>query len=171
MTKRLWNRTSLIGLCLVGLAAWGCGGGDAADSTATSSAPDEVQQDSKDDDAEPSHRIVGYWRGNVDLDKKDVEDMKLTDAQFDAIAKMQMSVEFREDGTMRLAGTTQGQPDESLGKWKLLQDGKKNVTIRSSEDDGPTKELELTFEGDDAFSMPLPGPLERMGAMHFRRLR
>ena len=142
------------------LSCVGCGGTDSGSSASDdSSAGQSVEQ-----------KLVGAWSGDVEISGSQ-GDSQLTDAQLTTLKSMKLDIEFKSDGTMVLSGNSNGQPYESRGRWEVLRHEGKKVVFRSTENDGPTKDLEIELEDATTFSMPLPAPITELGSMRFRKLR
>ncbi|HAY81299.1 MAG TPA: hypothetical protein DCY79_15960 [Planctomycetaceae bacterium] len=116
----------------------------------------------------PEQRLLGKWQGTLQIDG-DLASDTLTPEQITAIQGATMLVEFQNNGKLNLGVT--GQPAQASGTWELLSADENCITIVSTEADGKSTDLELHFQEDNVFSMPLPGPLAKAGLMEFRRLR
>jgi hypothetical protein len=96
---------------------------------------------------------------------------KLSPDQLANLQGMRMEMTFRENGELLLRGETAGRPYESENRWKLVTAQGAKVTIESTDAQGQSKPIDLLFEGQDAFRMPLQTEVANLGAMKFQRLR
>jgi hypothetical protein len=115
------------------------------------------------------HRLIGAWHGEIQVNQSEQTKL-LNDQQISELKAMTIDIDFQTDGSMKLSGTSFGKPYSSNGQWELLNENGNEVTIKSTESEDSTKEITVLFEGDNSFSMPLPGPLSRLGAMQFKRV-
>lgn len=154
-----WGGILAIGGMLIGVAFTGCGskesGGPAANAEAKPSGP---------------HQLIGAWHGEVWVDEAQASQV-LTQDQLKAVKGTMMDVEFKADGEMVLSGVNNGKPYTTTGKWELVKQEGPRVVIKSVEAEGAEKEILVRIESQDEFSMSLPDPITRMGAMQFRRMR
>lgn len=145
----------------------GCGSstdsGSTADGTTAPAAASAV---------DASQRLVGQWHGEVWLDEAEVaESGALTQDQVAALKATTMDVQFDAGGKMLLSGVNGDQPYTTEGQWQVVQQEGPRVVIKSVEAEGAEKEILVRFDSEDQFSMSLPEPVARMGAMQFKRLR
>lgn len=141
--------------------AAGCGGSAPEKKKAAAESPAAVS---------PVDRLTGQWQGTFIVDEESVQG-KLKPKQIEALRSMQVGMEFHPDGKLVLAGVNNGKPYESAALWELVSQDGDNVTIRSTEASGKTKEIVILFENDDAFVTPLKTEVANLGAMRFERLR
>jgi hypothetical protein len=152
--RRLW-----LSICALLLAAGlvGCGGG---------SPPQAVD------------RLPGRWHGEMIVYEETVQG-RLPPEAIAELMRMQMDFEFRPDGSMALSGVNEGKAYTTEGRWKLLKQEGELLTIQSTEQSGSSKDINIEFDGSDAFYIPLhaalPGQPEaevtELGALRFTRLR
>jgi hypothetical protein len=84
---------------------------------------------------------------------------------------MQMGFEFSADGTMVLSGQNNGQAYSTQGRWEVVKQEGDLLTIKSVEQGGQTKDVNIEFDGKDTFYVPLKTEIAELGAMRFTRLR
>lgn len=123
-------------------------------------------------------RLPGRWHGEMIVYQESFQDEFPPEALAE-LAKMQMDFEFRPDGTMAASGVHQGQAYTTEGRWQMVKQEGELLTIQSVEQSGQAKDINIEFEGQDTFYVPLhaapPGQPEaevaELGAMRFTRLR
>jgi hypothetical protein len=118
----------------------------------------------------PAERLPGKWQGQMVV-YEDAVQGKLTPQQIDQLKQMQMGFEFSADGQMVLTGVNNGQAYNSQGRWEKVTEQGDLLTIKSIEQGGPTKDVNIEFDGTDTFYVPLETEVAELGAMRFTRLR
>jgi hypothetical protein len=123
----------------------------------------------------PAERLPGKWHGEMI-----VYEETQTKLPAEVIAKMsqtQYDFEFRPDGSMALSGVDSGRAYTSEGRWQALKQDGDLLTIKSTEQSGKQKDINIEFDGKDTFYIPVAAPLQpgaevaELGAMRFTRLR
>src|SRR6187401_2032404 len=100
-------------------------------------------------------RLPGHWHGEMIVYKDELQG-KLTPEQIAGLEKMQWDFEFRPDGSMTLSGANeQGQAAKSDGRWELIKQEGDLLTIKSTEQEGETKNINFEFDGQDVLYMPV----------------
>src|SRR5207237_698427 len=123
----------------------------------------------------PSQRLPGKWRGEMIV--YDETQAKLPADQIAKMSQMQWDFEFRIDGSMALSGVNSGQAFTTEGRWEALKQEGDLLTIKSTEQTGTQKDINIEFDGNDTFYIPVngrPAPeaeVAELGAMRFTRLR
>ena len=167
---------ALLGVCVISITAAGCGDSAGSSTASANSAAPASQTKSL-----AGHKLVGAWEGAIEIDEqKVIQSLQDKNVGFDpeeAIAilnSIAMAIDFHDDGTMRLAGTmnTPNGPEESSGqgRWELVSENGKQVTIRSIEEGREGQEIELIFVDQDTFTMAPPPPNPNVGLMRFHRV-
>jgi hypothetical protein len=161
--RRLITASLLAGL--VGLV--GCGGSSAPAPQANAAATTaQTQQPAESIDVE----LEGTWHGQMIVNENEAT-KKLKTEQVAALKAMQMTMTFREDGTLKLAGENAGKPYESENRWDLVGVEGNKLTIKSLDPDGQAKNIDLFFNNSQSFDMPLSTEVAELGAMRFTRVR
>jgi hypothetical protein len=120
-------------------------------------------------------RLPGKWRGEMIVYEE--TQAKMPADQVAALSQLQYDFEFRTDGSMVLSGTTAGQAFSTQGRWEKTKEDGDNLTIKSTEESGTQKDIQIEFDGTDIFYVPLnakPSPtaeVAELGAMRFTRMR
>jgi hypothetical protein len=123
----------------------------------------------------PAERLPGKWHGEMIV--YDETRAKLPPEIYARLAMTQYDFEFRTDGTMALSGVESGQAYASEGRWQTVKQEGDIMTIKSTEQTGKQKDINIEFDGKDTFYIPLAAPLEQgtevaeLGAMRFTRMR
>jgi hypothetical protein len=123
----------------------------------------------------PSERLPGKWHGEMVVYEE--TQAKLPPEIVTRLAQMQYDFEFRSDGTMALSGVESGQAYSSEGRWQAVKQDGDLLTIKSTEQTGKQKDINIEFDGKDTFYIPFAAPLQagaevaELGAMRFTRLR
>jgi hypothetical protein len=123
-------------------------------------------------------KLVGKWQGSPVLDDAAIQRklgdvgggpvMKLAvETGIEAAKTVKMDIQFNADGTMNSSGRV----GQSNGTWQVLKAEGPKATLKTVESDGKEREMEITFENDDTFSMPLPAPLADIGIVRFQRVK
>jgi len=121
-------------------------------------------------------RLPGKWHGEMIVYKEAVEG-KLPPDKISEMEQMQMDFEFRPDGSMMLGGVNSGKSFTTEGRWEPIKQDGDLLTIKSTEQAGTQKDINIEFDGQDVFYIPLHGKtspeaeLAELGAMRFTRLR
>lgn len=118
----------------------------------------------------PSEKLPGRWYGRMIVDSEAVKG-KLTDEQVAQLELMEMGFEFSSDGAMVLTAFQGDEPHDSLGTWEIVSQDSSLLKIRSREKGGEPKDINIEFDGDDTFYMPLKTEVAEIGAMRFERVR
>jgi hypothetical protein len=116
-----------------------------------------------------SPKFTGTWQGTMQVSNAALE--KLPAENIAQLKQMKMEMTIREDGTLRLAGETNGKPYTGENRWELVSASPNKVTIKSIDPDGQSKPIDLVFDGNDSFRMPLQTEVADLGAMQFQRVR
>lgn len=115
-------------------------------------------------------RLPGKWHGEM-IVYEDAVQGKLPPEKIAELSAMQMDFEFRQDGTMALSGDHKGQAYTTRGQWQMVKQEGDNLTIKSVEQGGSEKDINIEFDGSDTFFVPLQTEVAELGAMRFTRLR
>lgn len=115
-------------------------------------------------------RLPGKWHGQM-IVYEDAVQGKLPPEKIAELAQMQMDFEFRSDGTMALSGENQGQAYTTQGQWQMIKQEGDLLTIKSVEQGGGEKDINIEFDGSDTFFIPLQTEVAELGAMRFTRTR
>jgi hypothetical protein len=118
----------------------------------------------------PAERLPGRWIGQM-IVYEDVVEGKLPPDKIAQLSQMQMGFEFSADGTMVLSGQNNGQAYSTQGRWEVVKQEGDLLTIKSVEQGGQTKDVNIEFDGKDTFYVPLKTEIAELGAMRFTRLR
>jgi hypothetical protein len=122
-----------------------------------------------------AERLPGKWHGEMIVYEETQE--KLPPDKIAEMAKMQWDFEFRTDGSMALSGVNSGAAFTTQGRWQTLKQEGDLLTIKSTEQTGMQKDINIEFDGKDTFYVPVngrPAPeaeVAELGAMRFTRLR
>jgi len=142
-------------LTLVAGVAWGCG--------------------SRSPLPPPAERLPGKWHGEMIVYEE--TQSRLPPEKVAELAKMQMDFEFHPDGSMALMGVHDGKAYTAQGRWQPVRQEGDVLVIKSIEQTGTEKDIQIEFDGSDTFYIPLngrPAPdaeVAELGAMRFTRLR
>jgi len=123
----------------------------------------------------PSERLPGKWHGEMVVYEE--TQTRLPAEIVARLAQMQYDFEFRPNGTMALSGVESGQAYTSEGQWQTIKQDGDLLTIKSTEQTGKQKDINIEFDGKDTFYIPFAAPLQagaevaELGAMRFTRLR
>jgi hypothetical protein len=118
----------------------------------------------------PAERLPGKWAGQM-IVYEDVVEGKLPPEKIAQLSQMQMGFEFAPDGSMVLSGQNNGQAYTTQGRWEVIKQEGDLLTIKSVEQSGQTKDVNIEFDGTDTFYVPLKTEVAELGAMRFTRLR
>jgi hypothetical protein len=108
----------------------------------------------------PGDRLVGKWEGSGKIETTGSDaTAEFLDA---AMSRLQMTAEFRADGTMSYCVTVGELPDDNpwQGPWQVVQSNPDRLVIQLTADvDGKTetKRAEIEFLGDDQIALSEPG--------------
>src|SRR5437016_645605 len=123
----------------------------------------------------PAERLPGKWHGEMIVYEE--TQTKLPPEQVAQMSQTQYDFEFRPDGTMALSGVDSGRAYTSEGRWQSVKQDGDLLTIKSTEQSGKQKDINIEFDGKDTFYIPVAAPLTQgaevaeLGAMRFTRLR
>jgi hypothetical protein len=117
-----------------------------------------------------SQRLPGKWHGQMIVYEEEVQG-KLSPEQIADLAQKKLGLEFDADGTMITSGEVQGKSFSNPGRWEVVSQEGDLLTIKSTEDGGQVKDVNIEFDGADTFFIPLKTEVAELGAMRFERLR
>jgi hypothetical protein len=123
----------------------------------------------------PSERLPGKWHGEMIVYEE--THGKLAAEKVNELSQMQWDFEFRPDGSMALSGVHSGAAFTTEGRWQPVKQDGDLLTIKSTEQNGSEKDINIEFDGRDTFYIPVngrPAPeaeMAELGAMRFTRLR
>ena len=115
-------------------------------------------------------RLPGKWHGEMIVYEEEVQG-KLPPEKIAALAQMQMDFQFQPDGSMSLSGVDQGRAYTNAGQWQMLKQEGDLLTIKSTEQSGAVKDINIEFDGADIFYIPVKTEVAELGAMRFTRMR
>ena len=154
----------------------------AQDPPASTAGTSNLQGSQAAADAEPSHRLIGNWEGQLEVDQKAVTELFQREGQEDKLAEalkvyqnMQMTMGFKEGGAMTMsikietADTTE--ENSGSGTWELIRDEGNKSIVKSQEEGSTPQEIELSFEDADHFEMLPKGPFRNAAVLKFSRIR
>jgi hypothetical protein len=122
-----------------------------------------------------AERLPGKWHGEMIV--YDETQGKLPAEKITELSNMQWDFDFRADGSMALSGVHSGAAFTTEGQWQTLKQQGDLLTIKSTEQSGTQKDINIEFDGKDTFYIPVngrPAPeaeVAELGAMRFTRLR
>jgi hypothetical protein len=122
-----------------------------------------------------AERLPGKWHGEMIVYEE--TQGKLSADEMATLSQMKWDFDFRTDGTMILSGVNSGASFATEGKWQTVKQDGDLLTIKSTEQEGPQKDINIEFDGKDTFYIPFnvrPRPeaeVAELGAMRFTRLR
>jgi hypothetical protein len=122
-----------------------------------------------------AERLPGKWHGEMIV--YDEMQGKLPPEKIAELSNMQWDFDFRTDGSMALSGANSGTAFNTEGRWQTLKQDGDLLTIKSTEQSGAQKDINIEFDGKDTFYIPVngrPSPeaeVAELGAMRFTRLR
>ena len=122
-----------------------------------------------------SERLPGKWHGEMIVYEE--TQGKLAADKVTELAQMKWDFEFRTDGSMALSGVHSGNAFTTEGRWQPVKQDGDLLTIKSTEQSGVEKDINIEFDGQDTFYIPVngrPAPeaeVAELGAMRFTRLR
>ena len=123
-----------------------------------------------------AERLPGKWQGQM-IVYEDLVQGKLTPEQISQLSQQQLGLEFVADGTMVTSAEVNGRATNASGNWELVMQEGDLLTIKSTEQTGTQKDINIEFDGKDTFYVPVngrPAPqaeVAELGAMRFTRLR
>ena len=117
-----------------------------------------------------AERLPGKWQGQM-IVYEDTVQGKLSPEQIAHLKDQQMGLEFATDGSMVTSAEVNGQATSSAGHWELVAQEGDLLTIKSTEQGGQTKDVNIEFDGADTFYIPLKTEVAELGAMRFTRMR
>src|SRR5262245_6149204 len=118
----------------------------------------------------PVERLPGSWHGQMIVYEEEVQG-KLPPEKIAALSQMQMDFQFQPDGAMTLSGVDQGRAYTNAGRWEVLKQDGDLLTIKSTEQSGAIKDINIEFDGSDTFFIPVKTEVAELGAMRFTRMR
>lgn len=118
----------------------------------------------------PVERLPGSWHGQMIVYEEEVQG-KLPPEKIAALSQMQMDFQFQPDGSMSLSGVDQGRAYTNAGRWEVLKQDGDLLTIKSTEQSGAVKDINIEFDGSDTFYIPVKTEVAELGAMRFTRMR
>jgi hypothetical protein len=118
----------------------------------------------------PVERLPGAWHGQMIVYHEEVQG-KLPPEKIAALEQMQMDFQFQPDGSMSLSGVDQGRAYTNNGRWEVVKQEGDLLTIKSTEQSGAIKDINIEFDGADMFYIPVKTEVAELGAMRFTRLR
>jgi hypothetical protein len=118
----------------------------------------------------PKERLPGKWQGEMIVYEDAVQGI-LTPQQIEQLAQKRMGLEFAADGSMVTSAEIDGQAQASSGRWELVTEEGDLLTIKSIEQSGQAKDVNIEFDGADTFFIPLKTEVAELGAMRFTRQR
>jgi hypothetical protein len=122
-----------------------------------------------------AERLPGKWRGEMIVYEE--TQGKLPADEIAKLAQMQWDFDFRPDGSMALSGVNSGTAFTTEGRWETTKQEGDLLTIKSTEQSGTQKDINIEFDGSDTFYIPVnarPTPqaeVAELGAMRFTRMR
>jgi hypothetical protein len=119
---------------------------------------------------EASQRLPGKWQGQM-IVYEDAVQGKLSPEQIADLAQKKLGLDFAADGSMVTSGEVQGQSFSKPGRWEVVTQEGDLLTIKSVEEGGQAKDVNIEFDGADTFFIPLKTEVAELGAMRFERLR
>jgi hypothetical protein len=164
------RRLFVASLLLASLGLAGCGGSTPTAPAAAAPAPAAIPQVAAQPAESIDVEIEGTWRGQMIVNDSEAS-KKLKAEQLEALTSMRMTMVFREDGTLKLAGETYGKPYESENRWDLVGAEGNKLVIKSIDASGKEKNIDLFFNDSESFDMPLSTEVANLGAMRFTRVR
>ena len=117
-----------------------------------------------------AERLPGRWQGHMIVYEDSVQG-KLTPEQISQLSQQQLGLEFAADGTMVTSAEVNGRATSASGNWELVTQEGDLLTIKSTEQGGQAKDVNIEFDGADTFYIPLKTEVAELGAMKFTRLR
>ena len=123
----------------------------------------------------PEARLPGKWHGEMIVYEE--TQGKMPPEKITELSQMQWDFDFRPDGSMALSGVHSGTAFTTEGRWQTLKQEGDLLTIKSTEQTGTQKDINIEFDGQDTFYIPVngrPAPeaeVAELGAMRFTRLR
>ena len=122
-----------------------------------------------------AERLPGKWRGEMIVYEE--TQAKMPPDKIAVLSQMQWDFDFRPDGSMTLSGVESGRASATEGRWQTLKQDGDFLTIKSIEQTGTQKDINIEFDRIDTFYIPVnaaPAPgaeVAELGAMRFTRLR
>ena len=118
----------------------------------------------------PVERLPGKWQGQMIVYEDQVTG-KLPPEKIAELSALKMGFEFQTDGSMVLSGVNNGQAYSAAGRWEVVNQEGDLLTMKSTEETGETKNVNIEFDGSDTFFIPLKTEVAELGAMRFTRMR
>ena len=150
-------RMFVLTLSLLLTACVGCG----------STPPPKVAEAKAEENIEVN--LEGTWQGEVVVNE--AEAAKADPGAIALIKSMKMQMTFTEDGVLKLAGETNGQPYHDENSWQFVDQKDNVLTIKSITAEGKEKDHDFYFNDSHSFDMPLAIETAQVGAMRFTRVR
>jgi len=117
-----------------------------------------------------AERLPGRWQGQMIVYEDSVQG-KLTPEQISHLSQQQLGLEFVADGTMVTSAEVNGRATSASGHWEVIAQDGDLLSIKSTEQGGQPKDVNIEFDGADTFYIPLKTEVAELGAMKFTRLR
>jgi hypothetical protein len=117
-----------------------------------------------------AERLPGKWQGQM-IVYEDAVQGKLTPEQISQLSQQQMGLEFAADGKMVTSAVVNGQASTASGQWEVVTQEGDLLSIKSTEQGGQSKDVNIEFDGTDTFYIPLKTEVAELGAMRFTRVR
>lgn len=117
-----------------------------------------------------AERLPGKWQGQMIVYEDSVQG-KLSPAQIEALQRQRLGLEFATDGSMVTSAEVNGQATATAGRWELVTQEGDFLTIKSTEPSGQSKDVNIEFDGENTFYIPLKTEVAELGAMRFTRMR
>jgi hypothetical protein len=114
--------------------------------------------------------VIGSWSGTMQVNEA-AAGQTLPPEAVAKLKQMKMEMTFRNDGTLKLVGETNGQPYTSENRWQLVATTENKVSLKTVDSSGKEKPVDLLFNGSDTFEMPLQTEVANLGSMKFQRLK
>src|SRR5688572_5827779 len=96
-----------------------------------------------------AERLPGKWHGEMIV--YDETQGKLPPDKIAELSNMQWDFDFRADGSMALSGVNSGAAFTTEGRWQPLKQEGDLLTIKSTEQSGTQKDINIEFDGKDTF--------------------
>ena len=122
-----------------------------------------------------AQRLPGKWRGEMIVYEE--TQGRLPPEKIAELSQMQWDFDFRADGSMALSGVNSGTAFTTEGRWETLKQEGDLLTIKSTEQSGTQKDINIEFDGSDTFYIPVNGrpssdaEVAELGAMRSTRMR
>jgi hypothetical protein len=117
-----------------------------------------------------AERLPGKWQGQM-IVYEDAVQGKLTPEQISQLSQQRLGLEFVADGTMVTSAEINGRATRANGHWEVITQEGDLLSIKSTEQGGQSKDVNIEFDGADTFYIPLQTEVAELGAMRFTRMR